>query len=88
MLLALPWVLAEVGDDALALVEIQRHALVGMVGHSFEAHRHLRHRQQALLQRRHGHRCHRMRVDHAVKLGFCFMDRPVDDEARVIELVI
>src|SRR5436309_4094143 len=59
-----------------------------MIGDPREAHRGLRHRQHALLQRRHRHAGERVRVDHAMNVGLRRVNRAVDDEAGEVEGVV
>ena len=78
---------AEVLHQPLALVEIERDALVVVVGDAAEErHRHLVERQQPLLLRRDRHAGRRVGVHHAVRIVARHVHGGVDGEARVVDL--
>src|SRR5215470_7606589 len=77
----------QIGDQPLALLELDRDTLVVVIGDLLEAQRGLGHWQQAALERGHGHSGDRVRVDHAVNRWLRPVNRAVDDVARWVELV-
>ena len=79
---------AEVRHEARALVEIERGAFVVVVAHAAEEHRVLSERHQPALERRDGHACRRMGVDHAIHIVTCAMNRTVNHIPRLIHAII
>jgi hypothetical protein len=80
--------IAQVAHQALLLVHVDRHALVVVVADVDEAHRGLREGHQAGFHRRHRHTGDGVRVDHAIDLVPRAVDRAVDDEARLVDVVL
>src|SRR5690606_21073899 len=78
---------AEVAHEPCLLVEVDRHALVLVHADAAEVHGGLRERQQAAVERRHGHAGDRVGVDDAADVGARLVDRAVDDEARLVDAV-
>ena len=76
-------------DDALALVEVDRRALVVVVADvADEADRGLRQRQQPAFHRRHRHAGAGVGVQHAGDIRPRLVDRAVDHVARLVDAVV
>ena len=78
----------QVAHQALLLVHVDRDPFVVVVADVDEAHRRLREGHQPGLHRRHRHPGDRMRVDDAVHLVPRAVDGAVDDEARLVDVVL
>ena len=80
---------AEILHDPLALIEIDRRPLIGVITDmAMEADAGLVEGQQPALHRRDRHPCARMRVQHAFHVGARLVDGAVDDVARFVDAVI
>jgi hypothetical protein len=80
---------AQVGEQALALLHVEGHALVVVICHLVvDQQRVLRKRQQAFVLRRYAAAVARVQVDHAFELGPCGVDAAVDDEAGRVDDVV
>ena len=78
---------AEILGQALALVEIDGHALEIMIRHPRPAHRRLRQRQQPAFEGGHRHARIGVSVQHAGDVGTRGVDRAVDHVARQVDRV-
>src|SRR5437660_347317 len=79
----------EARDKAAALVEARRRAFEVVVrGALPEVVRVHVHRQESLLLRRHRHAGERMHVPDTAGVGSRAVDRAMDDEARLVRLVL
>ncbi len=77
---------AEIGDQALALIEIERDAFIIVIGEAVgELHRPLIERQQSILLRGDRNAGHRVGVEHADRVGTCRMNGAVNGEAGRID---
>ena len=73
---SIAFLLAEVGDDPLALVEVDRDALIIVKGDVVaDQHRRLRERQQALAMRRHRLPCGRVQMHDRMRILARHVDR-------------
>jgi hypothetical protein len=78
---------AEIAHQPIALVEIERNALVVVVAQAAEElHRHLVDRQQALLLSRHRHAGRGVGVHHALRVVAAHVDGGMNGEAGIVDL--
>jgi hypothetical protein len=80
---------AEIGDDLLALIKVDRRSFVAVIADvADEADRRLRQRQQAAFHRRNGDAGTRMRVDDTLNVRPRLVDRAVNDIAGFVDAVV